>query len=111
MNILEKLLKLVKPSPAERAYCIYVKCNYCGEVLKTRIDLYNELSIRFGDQGKRDSYFCRKTIIGSHGCYKPIDVELTFDLSRKLVSREIQGGEFVSEETYKEFVKHHLSRI
>jgi len=99
---LEKIWNFIKPSLPERAYWIYVKCNQCGEVLKARVDLYNELSLRFSDQGKKDTYFCRKTIIGSHGCYKPINVELTYDLNRKLISRDIQGGEFISEETYKE---------
>jgi len=38
--------------------------------------------------------------VGSNRCYRPIEVELTFDKNRRLINEEIKGGEFVSEEDF-----------
>jgi hypothetical protein len=45
-------------------------------------------------------YFSRKVLIGSRGCFEPIEVKLTFDPQRRLISREITGGQFTSKEEY-----------
>jgi len=92
------LKNLFKSPHSSRDYWLYVKCNHCGEIIKARIDLYNHLSVQYGEQ---HTYYCRKVIIGGEGCYKPIEVEMTFDNSRKLLNREIDGGEFVSEDEYR----------
>jgi hypothetical protein len=77
-----------------------VKCEKCGEILKGRVDLHNDLSVQYGGSGGDTSYFCRKVFIGSKRCYRPIEVELTFDKNRQLINEEIQGGEIVTEEDY-----------
>jgi len=43
------------------------------------------------------SYFIRKVLIGDKYCFERIEVELTFDGSRKLVDRQISGGEFIDQ--------------
>jgi hypothetical protein len=40
-------------------------------------------------------YICRKVIVGSQRCYQPIDVSLTFDSRRRLVDKQITGGQFI----------------
>lgn len=101
MSILKKIGKFFSASPDKTPiYWLFVQCNHCGEKIKTRVNLYNDLSIRYGEKNKKDSYFCRKVIIGADRCYRPIEVEMTFDGSKKLVDRQITGGQFISNEEF-----------
>ena len=45
--------------------------------------------------GEQTAFFCRKVLIGEQHCFHPVEVELKFDAKRKLVERNITGGEFV----------------
>ena len=106
MSFLKKLGALFSPSTGDnRSLWLYVKCDKCGEILKSRIDLYNDLSIQYEESGGGSSYYCRKVFVGGKRCYQPIEVELTFDKNRRLMNEEIKGGEFVSEETFNDFAK------
>ena len=101
MGIIKRIRELFQSSTGDsRAYWIYVKCHHCGEFLANRIDLFNQLSIQYGDGGEI-TYFCRKVIIGSKGCYRPIEIEFTFDKNKSVIDRQIKGGEFVTEDEYK----------
>jgi len=75
---------------------VTVKCNRCGEVIRARVNLYNDLSLEYDEDGK-GTYFCRKVLIGEGRCFQRIEVELTYDPNRKLLSREITGGQFVEQ--------------
>ena len=104
MSFLEKLRGILFASPMEagRNYWFYVKCDACCEVLKGRVDKYNDLSRRY-PEGRGDfTLYTRKVMIGSQRCYKQIEVELTFGSNRKLKERQIKGGTFVTEEEYEE---------
>jgi hypothetical protein len=88
-----------RPSGAERALYLYVKCNKCGEILRARVDIYSELSPDFeGGSDKPSSYYCRKMLVGEKLCYQPIELMLKFDKNHKLVNKEISGGKFVTPE-------------
>jgi hypothetical protein len=100
MGFLKKLRSLLSSSGNDRNYWFYVKCDHCQEVLKGRIDMVSQLSVKYSDQSKKNSFYCRKVIIGSSRCYKPIEVEFTFDASKKIVEKQITGGEFVTEDDY-----------
>ena len=101
MSFLKKLSSLFSmPSGDKRSLWLYVKCEKCGEILKGRIDLYNDLSVQYEVSGGETSHYCRKVFVGSNRCYRPIEVELTFDKNRKLMNKEIKGGEFVTEEEF-----------
>ncbi len=82
------------------AYWLYIQCDHCGEKIKTRVNLNNDLSIRYAEKDKGDTYFCRKMIIGNQRCYRPIEVEMTFDRNKKLLDRQIKGGQFISEDEF-----------
>ena len=75
---------------------VTVKCNRCGEVIRSRVNLYNDLSLEY-DENEKATYFCRKVLIGEGRCFQRIEVELTYDVNRMLLSREITGGEFVED--------------
>lgn len=84
-----------KPAEDQVSYHIKVKCNRCGEEIQVRINLYNDLSIEYDDSGNTSGYICRKVIVGDQRCYQTIDVSLTFDSKRRLVEKQITGGQFV----------------
>jgi hypothetical protein len=106
MSVLKKLRALFSaPTGDGRSLWLYVKCDKCAEVLKGRVDLHNDLSIQYDQSGGGSSYYCRKVFIGSNRCYRPIEVELTFDKNRRLVNQEINGGSFVSEEDFNDFAR------
>lgn len=101
MSFFKKIQSLFS-SPSgrdKRSLWIYVRCGKCGELIKGRVDLYNDLSIQYDEAGDT-TYFCRKVFIGSKRCYSPIEVELSFNKNRVLQNQEIKGGEFISEEVY-----------
>jgi len=80
---------------SEPAYWIYARCKRCGEIIRSRVDLRNDLS--WGEGG---GFTVNKTLIGSGRCFAPIEVTLTFDDQRRVTEREISGGEFVTAEDH-----------
>ncbi|MEA3439542.1 MAG: hypothetical protein U9R58_04600 [Chloroflexota bacterium] len=97
MGIFNKLSNLFAPKGDTYGYWVVVKCNQCGEIIKTRVDLRNDLSLRYDEQGK-STYYCRKVLVGDQHCFQKVEIQLTFDVKRKLVDRQISGGEFVDEQ-------------
>lgn len=101
-NLFKKLASLFTPEGAREtyAYWLYVQCDRCGEKIRSRVDLRNDLSVHYGETDRDTIYFCRKTLMGSGRCFQQIEVELTFDGRRQLVERQIRGGRFITEEEY-----------
>ena len=102
MGILRKISELFSSSRAsdENAYWLYVKCKRCGESIRTRVDLHNDLSANYGEGGEGTTYFSRKVLMGQGRCFQRIEVQLTFDQERKLIDRQISGGDFITEAHY-----------
>ena len=102
MDFIKKLNKLLSASSEKDgdALWVYVRCAGCGEKLRTRINLINDLSIDFGEGENQDIYICRKTLVGNQQCFRRIEIELTFNSNRKINGREIVGGEFISVEEF-----------
>jgi hypothetical protein len=102
MSWIGRLLDLFRPQAGRdtSAHWIYVRCDSCGELLHTRIDLHHDLSVEYGGASDGDRYYTRKLLIGRGPCFQRIEVELTYDDQRRLIDRTIQGGAFVSEERY-----------
>jgi hypothetical protein len=97
MDLLKRLSSLFS-SPAatdSSAYWVTARCRRCGEIIRTRVDLRNDLSAEYDDGGV--TYICHKTLMGEGHCFQRIEVELTFDGSYHVLNREITGGEFVDE--------------
>jgi hypothetical protein len=78
-------------------YWVYAECDRCGEKLRARVNLYNDLSINFAKSRRKNTYFTRKTLMGNGPCFNPIEVELTFDSKRVLIEHTIRGGQWISE--------------
>jgi uncharacterized Zn finger protein len=97
MSFFKKISNIfTSASPRDHSgYWITVRCNRCGEVIRGRIDLYNEPSVDYRD-GK-PFYFCRKVLIGEQRCFQQVEVTLTFDENHNLIDRQVTGGTFVEE--------------
>ncbi len=98
MGLFKKLSGLFSGAgTADRdALWIAVKCRRCGEVTRARVNLFNDLSIDYDESSELPTYVCRKVLMSEGGrCFQRMEVELTFDANRKLVNREVSGGEFV----------------
>jgi hypothetical protein len=102
MGFLERLSQIFSQSgnKDEAGYWVYASCSKCGEKLRTRINLYNDLSVEYDDKGNANAYICRKTLVGSQGCFQRLDLVLKFDSRRNLIERDIAGGNFIEEEDY-----------
>ena len=103
MNILKSLRKALSSPPprTQRAMYLYVQCSKCGEKLRARVDVWNELTPEYN--GKSDdavSYFCRKVLVGEKQCYQPIELKLKFDRNHKLTEKNIMGGKFIEQDEY-----------
>ncbi len=100
MSFLKKLGKLLSSPPpkTDRAMYLYVQCNKCGEKLRARVDVWNELTPEY--DGKSDdavSFHCRKVLIGEKRCYQPIELRLKFDKNHRLVEKNIMGGKYIDQ--------------
>lgn len=103
MGLLKRLSNLFSQPGRidDPAYWITVRCNRCGETIRARVDMRNDLSLDYGESGPYEgqtTYFCRKMLMGEQGCFQQIEVELTYDANRKLLDRQIKGGQFIDEE-------------
>ncbi len=96
MSVLDRLRQLFTPAaagPDQRAHPLQVRCRRCGEIITVRIDLMNDLSPNYDAGG----YTVHKVVVGSgqNRCFQRIEVDLTFDAQKRLLSQEASGGEIV----------------
>ncbi len=92
-NILKRLSSLFA-SPRAPTEVIAVRCQRCGEIITTRVNLSADLSPEY--DGDELTYFCHKTLIGPGPCFQRVEVELTYDHNHRLVNCQVQGGERVA---------------
>jgi len=97
VKFLQKLSTLFATPSNDKVYLITVKCHRYGEMIQARLNLANDLSLKYGE-GEKIAYFCRKVLMGTQQCFQKVEVELMFDGNRNLFDRQITGGKFV--ETY-----------
>jgi hypothetical protein len=71
-----------------------VRCKRCGEIVAGQVNLSNDPSLEF-DENNKPYYVCRKVLIGSGHCFQSIEAHFKFDEDRRLLEREVMGGEFV----------------
>ena len=68
---------------------IYVKCDRCGEIIKTHIIMGSECVPTYNDEGP--AYILRKELIGSK-CPNRVQLSMDFDGMKRIINREISGG-------------------
>ncbi len=99
MGFLDSLKSLFRANPDNQydkyGHWIYARCHRCGEAIKTRLDLRNDLHPR--DEG---GYIVRKTLVGNQLCFERIKVTLTFDEQRRVVEQEAVRGKLITAEEF-----------
>ncbi len=101
MGLFKKVASFLSSTPRDlETLGIYVRCDKCGEAIGTRIHLRHDLSPIYGEGEQGAAYLVRKTLVGSKRCFQPVEVKLTFDAERRVIAREITGGQFITEEEY-----------
>ena len=101
MNFLKRLGKSLAGVGRTDADALWVhaRCQRCSQVIGARISLRNDLSLHYNERGQPEGYHVRKLLVsGKRRCYHPIEVILNFDANRRLIGREITGGEFITAE-------------
>lgn len=79
--------------PPARGGWLRVRCGRCGEEIRARIDLANELSAEY--EGEVNGYVCRKVMMGEGRCFQQVEALLRFDQERRLVDHQVKGGDFL----------------
>jgi hypothetical protein len=77
----------------------YVRPNGCEEVVRVRVNRYNDLSLT--DDGK--TLWAHKLARGVK-CRQSVELDLYYDANRKLTNSEVSGGTLVTEADYEEWV-------
>ncbi|HUT20278.1 MAG TPA: hypothetical protein VM366_14070 [Anaerolineae bacterium] len=70
MRFLDKLRALFSPQSGSSRLDVAVRCNRCGEVVRTQVDLHNDLSVQYGQGGtyyywRRDLWDRDRTAVSS----------------------------------------------
>jgi hypothetical protein len=100
MGILKLLSTLFTPAaerPARYVMPLRAQCLRCGEILTGEINLANDLSAEFDDNGGT-TYLCRKVLMGTQRCFQPVELTLTFNAARKLIDQQVTGGKLLPAE-------------
>jgi hypothetical protein len=98
MKLLKRLRGLVdgegRPRDPDGIY-FYVRCGRCGQRLKVRADRRFDL-VRDLDEG---GYVLHKEMMDGT-CFSLMYATVRFDDDKRIISQEVEGGEFISEEEF-----------
>lgn len=102
MGFLKLLATLFTPAPERPSRYVMplrAQCLRCGEIVTGEINLANDLSAEFGeDGGGATTYVCRKVLIGTQRCFQPIEITLTFNQARKIIDQQVTGGKLLADD-------------
>ncbi len=91
--------------PSSPALHIAVRCDRCGEIIRTRAEKAYELEAEYepgnghaptddDDDPKPSGYVLHKELVGA-GCQNLIHLVIHLDAHRTVTARHIEGGQFV----------------
>lgn len=99
MRLWRWLTSRFRPRPAAaddpHALVFHVRCGRCGEHIRVRADRRWDLTQEFDDGVS--GYVLRKEVLGER-CNHLMAVHITFDRKYAILTREVEGGSFVSPE-------------
>ncbi len=96
-KLAEKLFGKGTSEPSTDGFFLNVRCGECGEQFNLFINKSYELMQTFETDGSVN-YTLKKEVYGV-GCKNRIYVNMKFDGSKKLLSKEIKNGEYIEEGT------------
>ncbi len=94
-KIVKKLFGRPSASPGADGFFLKVRCDRCSEAFRLFINKTTDLAQEFDENGNL-FYQLNKEIIGGN-CRNLIRVKMTFDGSKKLISKNIENGSFVDD--------------
>ena len=95
MSFLRRLFGGSEQPADDHALHLYVRCNRCRAAVHVRIDLRNDLAADYGDT-EAEGYTLYKEVMDDR-CFRLMRAELQFDAHRNEMSRQIEGGTFITE--------------
>lgn len=98
MNVLRRLFGS-KEAASDGAIHLYVTCNRCGSPVHVRVDPRNDLTSDYDESDQPSGYRLTKEIMDSR-CFRLMRADISYDRSRRELSRELEGGTFISKEEY-----------
>ncbi len=96
-KLADKLFSKNASAPSPEGFFLNVRCSECGEQFNLFINKSYELMQNFEEDGGV-TYSLKKEVYGV-GCKNRIFVNMKFDGRKKLVSKEIENGEYIEEKT------------
>ena len=103
MNLLRRLFGGGAAPAMDNAIHLYVRCNRCSAPVHVRVDPRNDLVIEYGDDEDASGYRLIKEIMDSR-CFRIMRAEIEYDRGRRELSRQIEGGTFVTKDEYEQLV-------
>ncbi len=100
MGFLRRLFGGGQGPAEESGLHLYVKCKNCGTPVHVRVDLRNDLSADYGDTDA-EGYTLNKEIMDDR-CFRIMRAEIQFDARKNEISRQVEGGTFISEAEWEE---------
>jgi hypothetical protein len=94
MNFLKRLFGGGEPHDPH-AIWLYVRCDYCGQKMKVRVDRRFDLTTDYEQGG----YRLDKSLMDGT-CFSRMMARVRFDLRHKIVSQELEGGTFLTREEF-----------
>ena len=88
-----------RASGRDEGIYFYVRCERCGDRVRVRLNPGAELQQDFGESSAAAGYSVRKMVVDQR-CFRPIEVRMRFDAGRRELSREVEGGAFLTREEY-----------
>lgn len=86
------------------ALCLSVKCDLCGELIRTRVEKAYDLEAEYEqanghrcdewDEPKPSGFILHKELVGAK-CQNLIHVSMHMDAGRNIITRTIEGGQLV----------------
>jgi len=103
MNLLRRLFGGGSAPAMDNAIHLYVRCNRCSAPVHVRVDPRNDLVIEYGDDEDASGYRLIKEIMDSR-CFRLMRAELEYDRTRRELSRQLEGGKFITRDEYQQLV-------
>ncbi len=82
-----------KPAVDTQGVYFYVQCDRCGATVRLRADKQYDLI------NEGDGYVWHKTIVDNR-CFRPMPTVVHLNSAFEVVSSEIEGGRYITEEEY-----------
>ncbi|MCL4543654.1 MAG: hypothetical protein M1118_03475 [Chloroflexi bacterium] len=100
-----------RASPADAGPYVYFRCDGlrhrpCGEPIRVRIDLRNDLNPEFDEDGadRPSGYVCYKDVLGTR-CQNMIRLTIHYDAARREIERKAEGATLIAREEYERLLR------